>query len=97
MELAPTFLLAAHIHEGSKAFIFPLKSLDATNRPTWLSSLQQAHYADVVRLYEIDPSGAPVIPTVSQKASEKVKPRDWLNLLLRESLGTRLPLAYGLP
>ena len=98
MALASTFLLPTHIPEGSKAIIFPLNSLNSASRPTWLSSLREAQPADAVRLCEIDISGgAPVSATVSQKASEKVKQRDWLTLLLRESLGATLSLASGLP
>jgi hypothetical protein len=98
VELASTFLLTAHVPEGYKAVIYPLNSLNSTTRPAWLSSLREARHADDVRLFEIDISnGAPVTVTVSQKASEKVKRRDWLTLLLRESLGATLPLASGLP
>ena len=96
--LSSTFLLTAHIPEGSKAFIFPLNLLNSASRPTWLSSLREAQRADSVRLCEIDiSSGAPVSATVSQNASKKAKQRDWLTLLLRESLGATLPLASGLP
>jgi hypothetical protein len=98
VELASTFLLTAHVPEGYKAVIYPLNALNSTSRPAWLSSLREARHADTVRLFEIDISnGAPVTVTVSQKASEKVKRRDWLTLLLRESLGATLPLASGLP
>jgi hypothetical protein len=40
-----------------------------------------------MRLREIDINGAPVVATAPQKASETVKQKDWLRLLLRESLG----------
>ena len=95
VELATSLLLTAHVPEGSTVAIFPLSLLNTTNRPTWLPSLQEARHADSVRLCEIDISGAPVIATVSQKASEKVRQKDWLGLLLREYLGARLPLACG--
>ncbi|KAN0118673.1 AAA ATPase [Russula decolorans] len=85
-ELATTLLLTAHLSEGSKAVIFPLISIHATTRPTWLPSLHEAHHADTVRLCEIDVNRAPIMTSVSEKLSEKVKQRDWLRLLLRESL-----------
>jgi hypothetical protein len=90
VELATTLLLTAHLSEGSKAVIFPLSSIHATPRPTWLPSLQEAHHADTVRLCEIDVNRAPIMTSVSEKLSEKAKQRDWLRLLLRESLGARL-------
>lgn len=87
MELAATLLLTAHISEGSRAAIFPLSSIHAKSLPAWLPSLQAADHAATVRLCKIDINGAPVIASTSQKTSEKVKQRDWLRLLLRESLG----------
>ena len=92
LEIAATFLPTAHIPEGTKGGIFPLNLLNTANRPTWLSSLQEPHHVDAMRLCEIDTNGEPVIATVAQKASEKVKQRDWLRLLLREFLGAGLPL-----
>ena len=92
VELAATLLLTAHIPEGTKGVIFPLNLLNTTSRPTWLSSLQEPHHMGAMRLCEIDINGAPVIATVAQKASEMVKQRDWLRLLLRESLGAGSPL-----
>ncbi|KAH9954933.1 AAA family ATPase [Russula dissimulans] len=91
VQLATTHLLTAHISEGSKGVIFPLSSLTPARCPTWLSSLQDPYHADTVRLREVDNNRVPVI----QKASEKVKQRDWLTLLVRESLGARLPDASG--
>jgi hypothetical protein len=91
-ELATTLLLTAHLSGGSKAVIFPLSSIHATTSPTWLPSLQEAHHADTVQLCEIDVNRAPIVTSVSEKLSEKAKQRDWLRLLLRESLGARLPV-----
>jgi hypothetical protein len=65
--------------------------------PTWLPSLQEAHHADIVRLCEIDVNRVPVMASVSEKLPQKVKQRDWLRLLLRESLGARLPFCMWLP
>ena len=94
LELAAALLLSAHIPEGTKGVIFPLNLLSTTSRPSWLSPLQEPHHTDAMRLFEIDTNGAPVIAivAVAQNASEKVKQRDWLRLLLRESLGAELPL-----
>lgn len=64
-------------------------------RPTWLPSLHEAHYADTVRLCEIDVNRAPIMTSVSQELSEKAKQRDWLRLLLRESLGAKLPVVLS--
>ncbi|KAH9978347.1 P-loop containing nucleoside triphosphate hydrolase protein [Russula compacta] len=87
VELATTLLLTAHISEGSRAVVSHLmSSLNTTMRPTWLPSLQEAHHADTVRLCEVDINGVPIIPSVSQEASKKVKRKDWLTLLVRESL-----------
>jgi hypothetical protein len=90
VELATTLLLTANISEGSRAVIFPLSSIHATTRPAWLPTLQEAHHAETVRLCEIDINGTSVGASISQKTSEKVKQRDWLRLLLRESLGAGL-------
>src|SRR6267154_2611335 len=90
VELATSLLLTAHLSEGSKAVIFPLSSIHATTHPTWLPSLEEAYHADTVRLCEIDVNRAPIMASVSEKLPEKVKQRDWLRFLLRESLGARL-------
>jgi hypothetical protein len=95
VELATTLLLTARISEGSKAVIFHLSSINAATRPAWLPSLKEVHHADTVRLCKIDINGAPVIASLSPKTSEKVKQRDWLRLLLRESLGARSLVVCG--
>ncbi|KAI0276798.1 AAA family ATPase [Russula aff. rugulosa BPL654] len=70
-ELATTLLLTAHLSGGSKAIIFPLSSIHATTRPTWLPSLQEAHHADTVRLREINVNRAPIMASVSEKLSKR--------------------------
>ncbi len=89
VEASTSLLLTAQISEGSKVMIYPLSAQNATGRPTWLPSLQAAAHADTVQLCEIDINGAPlIIPTSrSQKISEKGKQRNWVTLIVRESLG----------
>jgi len=84
-----TLLLTARISEGSKVVIYPLSTQIATKRLAWLPSLQAAQHASFVQLREIDANGAPLIVPNSgaQKISDKGKQRNWLTLLVRESLG----------
>jgi AAA family ATPase len=90
VEATTTLLLTARISEGSKVVIYPLSAQNATKRSRWLPSLQAAQHADTVQLREIDANGAPPILPISgsQKISDKGKQRNWLTLLIRESLGT---------
>ncbi len=92
VEAATTLLLTARISEGSRVVIYPLSAQNATKRSTWLPSLQAAQHADTIQLREIDTNGAPLITPISgsQKISDKDKgkQRNWLTLLVRESLGS---------
>lgn len=89
VEATATLLLTARISEGSKVVIYPLSTPSATKRLAWLPSLQAAQHASFVQLREIDANGAPLIMPNSgaQKISDKGKQRNWLTLLVRESLG----------
>ncbi|KAI9452786.1 AAA family ATPase [Lactarius psammicola] len=90
VEAATTLLLTARISEGSRVVIYPLSAQNATKRFTWLPSLQAAQHAVTMQLCEIDSNGAPLITPISgsQKISDKDKgkQRNWLTLLVRESL-----------
>ena len=92
VEATITLLLTARISEGSQVVIFPLSAQNAIDRSMWLPSLQAAQHADTVQLREIDTNGAPLIRPISgsQKISDKGKQRNWLTLLVRESMGTYL-------
>ncbi|KAH9057499.1 AAA family ATPase [Lactarius vividus] len=88
VEAARTLLLTSRILEDSRVVIYPLGAQNATKRPTWLPSLQAVQHADTVQLCEIDSNGAPLITPMSgsQTLSDKGKQRNWLTLLVRESL-----------
>ncbi|KAH8992566.1 AAA family ATPase [Lactarius hatsudake] len=88
VEAAITLLLTSRILEGSSVVIYPLGAQNTTKRPTWLPSLQAVQHADTVQLCEIDTNGAPLITPISgsQTLSNKEKQRNWLTLLVRESL-----------
>ncbi|KAH9015299.1 AAA family ATPase [Lactarius hengduanensis] len=88
VEAAITLLLTSRILEGSSVVIYPLGAQNTTKRPTWLPSLQAVQHADTVQLCEIDTNGAPLITPISgsQTLSNKGKQRNWLTLLVRESL-----------
>lgn len=89
VEATASLLLTARILDGSKVVIYSLSAQSATKRLTWLPSLQGAQHANLVQLREIDTNGAPLIVpnSGSQKISDKGMQRDWLTLLVRESLG----------
>ncbi|KAH9016927.1 P-loop containing nucleoside triphosphate hydrolase protein [Lactarius pseudohatsudake] len=88
VEAAITLLLTSRILEGSSVVIYPLGAQNTTKRPTWLPSLQAVQHADTVQLCEIDTNGAPLITPISgsQTLLNKGKQRNWLTLLVRESL-----------
>ena len=92
IEVSSSHLFTARVSEGSKVVLF---SQNTVGRPTWLPSVQEAHQADTVRLREIHINGTPMIAPVSQKNTIKGKKRDWLTLLVRETLGEILSLLYG--
>ncbi|KAI9443648.1 AAA family ATPase [Lactarius indigo] len=88
VEAAMTLLLTSRISEGSSVVIYPLNAQNATMRPTWLPSLQAVQRANTVQLREVDANGAPLITPISGSLtlSDKGKQRNWLMLLVRESL-----------
>jgi AAA family ATPase len=89
VEATASLLLTARILDGTKVVIHSLSAQSATKRLAWLPSLQGAQHANIVQLREIDTNGAPLIVpnSGSQKISDKAKQRNWLTLLVRESLG----------
>jgi AAA family ATPase len=92
VEVANSFLLTARISEHSKVVLYSLSSKNTTRYPTWLPSIQAAYHAHAVWLREIHINE---IPVITSDTSEKGKKRDWLTLLVRETLGARLYLLYG--
>ena len=88
-----TLLLTARISEGSKIVIHSLNAQSVIKRFTWLPSLQGAQHASIVQLREIDNNGLPLIMpnSGSRKTPDKGKQRNWLTLLVRESLGIITP------
>lgn len=78
-------LLTAGLEVGQQAVIHPLSGLAAVKLPLGLPSLRHAREAGTIRLREIPVQGKALLSSASK--SHENKPRDWLDLLLRESLG----------
>jgi hypothetical protein len=89
VEATASLLLTARILDGTKAVIHSLSAQSATKSLAWLPSLQDAQHANIVQLREIDTNGVPLIVpnSGSQEISDNGKQRNWLTLLVRESLG----------
>jgi len=73
--------LTAQVEVGDKVQIFPLSGITATKPPPGVPSLRYLEEAGTIRLKEILGSSPPVAGHTSEN-----KQRDWLSLLLRESL-----------
>jgi AAA family ATPase len=88
VEATASLLLTARILDGTKAVIHSLSAQSATKSLAWLPSLQDAQHANIVQLREIDTNGVPLIVpnSGSQEISDNGKQRNWLTLLVRESL-----------
>lgn len=80
--------LTARLEVGAKVQVFPLSGAGLSKLPPGLPSLRQIQEAATIRLTEIS-----VSPTDTASRHEK-KPRDWLCLLLRESLGLFLSCTW---
>ena len=89
VEATASLLLTARILDGSRVVVYSLSAQSTTKRLTWLPSLQGAQHAGIVQLREIDNNGIPLIVPNSglKKISDNGKQRNWLTLLVRESLG----------
>lgn len=89
VEATASLLLTARILDGSRVVVYSLSPQSTTKRLTWLPSLQGAQHAGIVQLREIDNNGIPLIVPNSglKKISDNGKQRNWLTLLVRESLG----------
>ncbi|KAI3596744.1 ribosome biogenesis factor recycling aaa family atpase [Moniliophthora roreri] len=80
ISLSISLLLTAHIEAGQQVQIHPLSATGKGNVTTGLPSLRQVQEARLIRLREID-------SLTKKKGKEKtLQERDWLPLLLRESL-----------
>ncbi|GLB45448.1 putative AAA domain (dynein-related subfamily) [Lyophyllum shimeji] len=80
--LIPTSLrLTARVEAGDQVQIFPLSGTNVPKPPPGLPSLRHLQEAGTIRLREIL---APSSPAISHPPENKQ--RDWLSLLLRESL-----------
>jgi AAA family ATPase len=76
-----SLLLTARLTTGQKVQIFPLLDKRSSTSPSVPPSLRDIQEAGTIQLKEISS-----IPLASSSAPES-KQRDWLRLLLRESLG----------
>ncbi|OSC98204.1 AAA family ATPase [Trametes coccinea BRFM310] len=94
--VSPPLLLTARVTPGSKVNIF---SLDAPKLPPGVPSLRNAEVAHTVRVKEVTDDKRPAISPASASSSKsqdagKGKRKDWLTLLIRESL---IDLGYLTP
>ncbi|CDO72261.1 hypothetical protein BN946_scf184970.g113 [Trametes cinnabarina] len=94
--VSPPLLLTARVTPGSTVNIF---SLDAPKLPPGVPSLRDAELAHTVRVKEVFDGKRPAIRPTSASSSTtpdtgKGKRRDWLALLIRESL---IDLGYLTP
>ncbi|KAI0662110.1 AAA family ATPase [Cubamyces menziesii] len=95
--VSPPLLLTARVTPGSKVNVF---SLDAPKLPPGVPSLRHAELAQTVRVKEVFDGKRAAISTASTSSSSKSpdagkgKRRDWLTLLIRESL---IDLGYLTP
>ncbi|THH05291.1 hypothetical protein EW146_g9942 [Bondarzewia mesenterica] len=83
VQAMPSLLLTAKLREGSKVQLFPFNVPQGQKLKSWLPSFKQAREAGTVRLTEIN-SNESLLPPDNLK--EKKTRRDWLSLLVRESL-----------
>ncbi|OBZ71344.1 ATPase family gene 2 protein [Grifola frondosa] len=81
--VSPSLLLTARVSEGVKVRIFPL---NIAQTPAGLPSLRRAQDARTVRLKEVSSTRVSKSRLSSAADSDKGKRRDWLTLLIRESL-----------
>ena len=87
--VSPPLLLTARVTPGTKVNVF---SLDAPKLPPGVPSLRHAELAQTVRVKEVFDGKRAAISTASTSSSSKSpdagkgKRRDWLALLIRESL-----------
>ncbi|KAJ3882723.1 P-loop containing nucleoside triphosphate hydrolase protein, partial [Lentinula edodes] len=83
--LSTALLLTAQLESGQQASIFPLTGPTTSKPPVKLPTIKQSKDAGIIRLKEVPiPNKA---STSSMKKSHE-KEKDWLPLLLRESLGS---------
>ncbi|THU85607.1 AAA-domain-containing protein [Dendrothele bispora CBS 962.96] len=83
VHLSAAHVLTAQLQSGQEAVVVPLSTSKPANG---LPSLRQIQDARVIRLKEIVVPGSESPRTV-RKQDSKQKQRDWLSLLLRETLG----------
>lgn len=84
ISVSSSLLLTARLQIDRPAYLFSLApSRSSSNLP----SLKNAKEASVIRLRECSTSG------LATRSNVK-KPRDWFNLLLRETLGTIFSAGY---
>ncbi|THU88442.1 AAA family ATPase [Dendrothele bispora CBS 962.96] len=82
VHLSAPHVLTAQLQSGQEAVVVPLSTSKPANG---LPSLRQTQDARVIRLKEIVVPGSES-PRIVQKQDSKQKQRDWLSLLLRETL-----------
>ncbi|KAJ3917052.1 P-loop containing nucleoside triphosphate hydrolase protein [Lentinula edodes] len=83
--LSTALLLTAQLESGQQASIFPLTGPTTSKPPVKLPTIKQSKDAGIIKLKEVPiPNKA---STSSMKKSHE-KEKDWLPLLLRESLGS---------
>jgi AAA family ATPase len=85
IQASQSILLTGRLSVGAKVNIIPLPSTGSLKYFIGLPSLRQVKEAGTVSLKEISRNLPP--PSTSADAHVKDKRRDWLTLLVRESLG----------
>ncbi|TFY59854.1 hypothetical protein EVG20_g7635, partial [Dentipellis fragilis] len=85
VHVSPSLLFTLRTTEGSQVRIFPLASQSPKSAP-WIPSLRFATEAGSIRLREVDATGNPLPPLEKSAKEDKGKRRDWLTLLVRETL-----------
>lgn len=96
-----SLLLTAHLTPGAKAQLFPLAS---GRPPKHIPSLKNARAAHTIRMREVLPEPSPTLTDPRSKAHSSAqaqsaataKRRDWLTLLVRETLGMSRPFPQAL-
>ncbi|KAI0055886.1 AAA family ATPase [Artomyces pyxidatus] len=87
-QVASSLLHTARVKEGVQVRLYALSGNQSQTAAAWLPPMREAFEAGDVRLREVDLAGLP-ISAPSQKAKrDKGKRRDWLPLLVRETLAS---------
>ena len=86
IQVSRSALLTARVADGADAAIYVLPEAGSSKSPLILPRLKDIKEAGTILVKELTTT-APLLHTLAS-SHEKGKRRDWLALLLRESLGT---------